>query len=235
MESTDEEITVGENQTVKEYQGMFDIDSQGRIRVEPGSYEITRMPVSRYEFVTSAATAPYDNGGTAGTQTENLKNHIPQEKVTISPLAAGKTVDVHYYDNVAYYDKFSQVDEEINKFYTLDINKKNTTVKGIRIADYHQVGTTPIGSTAADTVEVTDDTTNPATTTQTMTVPVGNLKIFKIMSDGSEVEMTSAEKAPILMIQTAVIKESSAAKLQKGLIRLFRLSSHITPATNRSS
>ena len=181
----------------REYQGMFDIDSQGRIRVEPGSYEITRMPVSRYEFVTSATTAPYDNGGTAGTQTENLKNNIPQEKVTISPLAAGKTVDVHYYDKVAYYDKFSQVDEEINKFYTLDINKKNTTVKGIRIADYHQVGTTPIGSTAADTVEVTDDTTNPATTTQTMTVPVGNLKIFKIMSDGSEVAMTSAEKAAL--------------------------------------
>ena len=226
VESTDEEITVGENQTVKEYQGMFDIDSQGRIRVEPGSYEITRMPVSRYEFVTSATTAPYDNGGTAGTQTENLKNHIPQEKVTISPLAAGKTVDVHYYDNVAYYDKFSQVDEEINKFYTLDINKKNTTVKGIRIADYHQVGTTPIGSTAADTVEVTDDTTNPATTTQTMTVPVGNLKIFKIMSDGSEVAMTDSEKAALTgtnFIVSYTYDSESGDKESFG---------HASPATN---
>ena len=182
------------------------IDSKGRIKVEPGSYEITRVPVSRYEFVTNGKTAAYDNDTLPPDWTEYTVNGNKSEKLKIGEdnngtmvglLEPGKTIDVHYYDQVAYYDKFSQVDEEINKFYTLDINKKNTTVKGIRIADYHQVGTTTIGSTAADTVEVTDDTTNPATTTQTMTVPVGNLKIFKIMSDGSEVAMTDSEKAAL--------------------------------------
>lgn len=196
VESTDENIAVDENTTVKEYQGMFDIDSQGRIRVEPGSYEITRMPISRYEFVTSAATEPYDNGSTAGDQTENLdSNSKPLEKVTISPLEAGKTVDVHYYDEVGYYDKFSQVDTNVNQFYQLNsTTKANKTIKGIRILDYHQVG--KIGDDA-DTVDVTDDSVEPPVTTQTMTVPVANLKIYKIMSDGSEVEMTDSEKAAL--------------------------------------
>ena len=105
-------------------------------------------------------------------------------------------------------------------------SKKNTTVKGIRIADYHQVGTTPIGSTAADTVEVTDDTTNPATTTQTMTVPVGNLKIFKIMSDGSEVAMTDSEKAALTgtnFIVSYTYDSESGDKESFG---------HASPATN---
>ena len=188
-----------------EYIGVFDIDELGRIRVEPGSYEITRVPVSRYEFVTNGKTETYPNDTEPRNWTEYKVNGNKSEKMLIGEknnenemvglLEPGKTIDVHYYDQVAYYDKFSQVDETINKFYQLDSNHKNITVKGIRIADYHQVGTETIGSTAADTVEVT--TTNPATTTQTMTVPVGKLKIFKIMSDGSEVEMTSAEKAAL--------------------------------------
>ena len=196
VESTDENIAVDENTTVKEYQGMFDIDSQGRIRVEPGSYEITRMPVSRYEFVTSTKTAPYDNSGTAGDQIENLdSNSKPLEKVTISPLEAGKTVDVHYYDQVGYYDKFSQVDTRVNKFYTLDsTTKKNKTIKGIRIADYHQVGTTGEG---ADTVDVTDNSVDPPVTTRTMTVPVANLKIYKVYVDGSEELMSNDDYAAL--------------------------------------
>ena len=197
VESTDENIAVDENTTVKEYQGMFDIDSQGRIRVEPGSYEITRMPVSRYEFVTSAKTAPYANGSTAGEQIENKDNsNKPLKTVTISPLEAGKTVDVHYYDEVGYYDKFSQVDTNVNQFYQLNsTTKANKTIKGIRIADYHQVGTT---GNEFDTVEVNDTSTNPVTLIEKlMTVPVSRLTIYKIMSDGSEVAMTDSEKAAL--------------------------------------
>ncbi|MBQ5563349.1 MAG: hypothetical protein IIT39_08180 [Clostridia bacterium] len=91
VESTDE------NENGKpEYQGMYHIDSQGRIRVEPGSYEITRMPISRYEFVTSAYTDQYDNGNPSPTtQHGNLDNGDPLEKVTVSGLEAGKTIDVH--------------------------------------------------------------------------------------------------------------------------------------------
>ena len=130
VESTDE-IDDGK----REYQGMYHIDSQGRIRVEPGEYTITRIPVSRYEFVTAAKTDAY-TGTTAGTQEENIDgSNQPLETVTITDLTAGKTIDVHYYDEVKYYDKFSHVDEQINPFYQLDTNNKNTTVKGISVSN----------------------------------------------------------------------------------------------------
>ena len=173
-----------------EYIGVFDIDELGRIRVEPGSYEITRVPVSRYEFVTNGKTATYGNDTVPPDWTEYKINGNKSEKMLIGEkndenemvglLEPGKTIDVHYYDQVAYYDKFSQVDETINKFYQLDSNHKNITVKGIRIEDYHQVGTT---GENADTNATTND----------LTVPVNKLKIYKIMSDGSEVVMDSSE------------------------------------------
>ncbi len=161
-----------------DYQGMFNIDSKGRIRVEPGSYEITRLPVSRYEFVTNGNTDAYTNDTEPPVWTEYTVNGEKSEKLTISALPQGKTIDVHYYDKVAYYDKFTQVNEEINKFYTLD-NKQNTAVKGIRIADYHQTGNVTDGDTDASDV---------------MTVRVADLTICKIMSDGTEAAMSAAEK-----------------------------------------
>ena len=177
VESTDEF-----KDTLREYQGMYHIDSQGRIRVEPGSYEITRMPVSRYEFVTSAYTNQYNNGGTAGSQNENLdSNSKPLEKVTISGLAAGKTIDVHYYDKVGYYDKFSQVDTKVNKFYTLNSNKENTTVKGIRIDDYY----------------VADSGTVSGNTLTISTNDVTKFKAYKIMADGTEQQITGVDLAKL--------------------------------------
>ena len=180
QESTDEL----EN-SVLEYFGQFRIDEQGRIRLEPGKYEITRMPVSRYEFVENTYTM--DN---IDDQAQNyIDNRTESEKLTLT-IPAERTAIVHYYDKVGYYDKFSQVDEEINKFYTLDENTKaNKTIKGIRIADYHQVGTE---GDDADTVEVEDTSTEPATTTTTITVPVENLKIYKVYVDGTE-ELMSAD------------------------------------------
>ena len=172
VESTDEG---------NEYQGMYHIDSQGRIRVEPGTYEITRMPVSRYEFVTSAYTDQYNNGGTAGSQNENLYNGDPLEKVTIDGLEAGKTIDVHYYDKVGYYDKFSQADTKVNKFYTLDSNKKNAAIKGIRVENCYA---TDSGTVSGDTLTVyTNDTTK--------------FRAYKIMSDGTEQQITGVDLAKL--------------------------------------
>ena len=174
QESTDELENGG-----LEYLGQFQIDEQGRIRLEPGKYEITRMPVSRYEFVENTYTM--DN--ISDQAQDYIDNRTETEKLTVT-IPAERTAIVHYYDKVGYYDKISQADEEINNFYTLDENTRaNKTVKGIRIADYHQVGTT---GTGADT-----------NASDTMTVPAENLKIYKIMSDGSEVAMTSEEKAAL--------------------------------------
>ena len=96
-------------------------------------------------------------------------------------LAAGKTVDVHYYDKVAYYDKFSQVDEEINKFYTLDSDKNNTTVKGIRIDDYYVADS---GTVSGDTLTIS---TNDVT----------KFKAYKIMADGTEQQITGVDLAKL--------------------------------------
>ena len=143
VEATDEP----ENGVLK-YQGMYHIDSQGRIKVAPGSYEITRIPVSRYKFVTSATTDQYVTEPSPYTQTENKDgSDNPLETVTITNLQSGKTIDVHYYDEVEYYDKFSHVDTKVNKFYKLDNSKKNTTVKGISISNIPSTSVTTSGTT----------------------------------------------------------------------------------------
>lgn len=164
-----------------EYQGMYHIDSQGRIRVEPGTYQITRVPVSRYKFVTSAYSNQYTNGGNPTSYTENKSGDTPQETVTISALEAGKTIDVHYYDTVEYYDKFSHVDTKVNKFYQLDENtKKNKTVKGIRVKDITNVGTS-----SDTTINVTGNS---------------DFKLYFIYVDGTESEITEiAEKAKLII------------------------------------
>ena len=168
-----------------EYNGLFRIDEQGRIRVEPGKYEITRLPVSRYEFVTSGHIVYTTDPTTDPYEDSNTFEHDDSQKVTINALAGGQTADVHYYDKVGYYDKFTQVDEEINSFHRYTDTDDNTvkkSVKGIRIADYKQKGTGDNGDTNDSGV---------------MTVNVADLTIYKIMSDGSEVAMTPAEKSAI--------------------------------------
>ena len=181
-----------------EYIGLFRIDEQGRIKVEPGKYEITRLPVSRYEFVTSGHII-YDTDPTTdpyyyavNEDKPFIEDHTP--KVTINALAGGQTADVHYYDKVGYYDKFTQVDEEINSFhqYTDENNAKHNTIKGIRIEDYYQIGTTAESPATPDTNSITN----------VLTVPVKNLVVYKIMADGSEEPMTSAEKAALVLTYT---------------------------------
>ena len=161
----------------REYQGMYHIDSEGRIRVEPGTYEITRVPISRYEFVTSATTAQYDNGNNSPTdQNENQKDSTPLEKVTITELQAGKTIDVHYYDKVGYYDKFSQVDTKVNKFYQLNTDKENITLKGIRVENYFVSVADHLNNAADATINVSGN---------------GAFQAYLIYADGSEETMVN--------------------------------------------
>ncbi len=184
QESTDEQTTVN-SQTVREYQGMYDIDSQGRIRVEPGTYSISRVPVSRYEFV--ADTWKLESDNTANIYTD--RKHTEQDKMTGTESAMtgitipkGETADIHYYDKVAYYDKFSQVKEAVNQFYTLDANKANKTIKGIRVEDY-KVDTSPGND---------KDTLNGDTLTTMNLQQSPRFKAYYIYADGSEEKITSA-------------------------------------------
>lgn len=166
-----------------EYQGVYHIDSQGRIKVEPGEYEITRISVSRYKFVNSASTTPYTGTTpTAQTETTNDTEHDYKKKVIISSLQAGNTVDVHYYDEVEYYDKFSHVDTNVNKFYKLE-NGENKTVKGIRIKDINNINTS-----SDTTINVTSDS---------------NFKLYFIYVDGTESEISdTTEKAKLNITYT---------------------------------
>ena len=106
-----EESTVEMENSTREYGGMFNINSDGSIRIEPGTYQITRIPVQRYEFVENTWKLETDNDNvyTGANRTEN-------EAMTLT-VSAGDTAIVHYYDKVAYYDKFTQVNTAINKFH----------------------------------------------------------------------------------------------------------------------
>ena len=169
---------------------MYHIDNKGRIRVEPGKYEITRMPVSRYEFV--ADTWKLEDGNVDTyisyfpNQSGTMTGKEPKVEVTIP---ASKTAMVHYYDKVAYYDKFSDVQEKINTFYSLDKDNSNKleTIKGIRIAEYH-----------VDTTKNTDN----ADDNDTLTVALlsnTRFKAYMILADGSERLMTDTEKANMIL------------------------------------
>jgi len=161
-----------------EYKGMYHIDSQGRIKVEPGTYSITRVPVSRYQFVTSGHVV-YTTDNEPGAIDANDITTGTETAETVT-LTAGQTGDIHYYDKVGYYDKFSQVDTEVNKFYKLE-NGANKTIKGIRIAYYH--------STA---------------TSGELALTGSALTIYAIYADGTERELNSTEKAKITFSYTNV-------------------------------
>lgn len=158
-----------------EYEGVYHIDAEGRIRLEPGTYEITRVPVSRYEFVEN--TYKLDNEPDSVYEGDN---RTEVEKMTVE-IPAGRTAIVHYYDKVGYYDKSSKTDTNINRFYLLDENKQNVAVKGIRIEDYHQTGRT---GENADTDAASDQ----------LTVPLDRLKAYVVYLDGSERLMSETEK-----------------------------------------
>lgn len=165
-----------------EYKGMYHIDSQGRIRVEPGNYEISRMPVSRYKFVTSGNLVYTTNTEPTGTYTIN---DTGTEATEIFTLTAGQTSDVHYYDEVEYYDKFSHVDEQINKFYKLE-NGANKTIKGIRIEDK----------------KLTE-------TSGSKSITGSDLTVYAVYADGTEGELNSTEKAKITFSYTAAEGDTS--------------------------
>ena len=183
QESTDET----ENGKL-EYQGMYHIDNQGRIRLEPGTYSITRVPVSRYEFV--ADTWKLEDDSTANIYETHKHTETNQTMTGSEPaiqnvtIPQGKTALVHYYDKVAYYDKFSHVDEEINKFYTLDASKNNTTAKGIRVEFNGKANTS-----GTATIYTAQDNSTSANT----------FNAWFINVDGTERAMTATEKANLVI------------------------------------
>lgn len=187
QESTDELEGESPNQT-REYQGMYHIDNQGRIRLEPGTYSITRVPVSRYEFV--ADTWKLSDDDTANIYETHKHTETNQTMTGSEPaiqnvtIPQGKTALVHYYDKVAYYDKFSHVNEEINKFYTLDASKNNTTAKGIRVEFNGKVNTS--GTATIDTAQ--------ANSTSAKT-----FNAWFINVDGTEHAMSADEKANLVI------------------------------------
>jgi len=174
-----------------EYNGVFDILPDGRIRVEPGKYEITRIPVSRYEFVENTYTM--DNVADKDKPQDYIDHRTTTEKLTVT-IPEQRTAIIHYYDKVEYYDKFTQVDEKINKFYKLGNGEngttagENLTVKGIRVDNY---------SVDTDPEKIDRDILD--TTNDKLTVDVERPTRFKaywIMMDGSEKQITnSAELA----------------------------------------
>ena len=137
------------------------------------------MPVSRYEFVTSGVSAPYtDTVPTTIAEKLDGSNHLETFDVTV---VSGQTVDVHYYDQVAYYDKFTHADTAVNNFYKLDINNRNTTVKGIRVEYLINIPTNN------STAQIAYGNANAN----------GSLNAWFIFVDGSEREMTAAEKSSL--------------------------------------
>ena len=112
IESTDEVLP---SSSELEYQGICHIDDQGRIRLEPGTYQISRVPVSRYEFVADTFTDHSTNTFTANIVGQGTATGL-ESPVTVT-VEKDETAFVHYYDKVAYYDKFTQVNTAINKFH----------------------------------------------------------------------------------------------------------------------
>ena len=164
---------------VLEYLGQFHINEDGAIRLEPGTYEITRIPVSRYEFVENTYALDSSN-----TQSDDYIAHRSEvEKMTVTILPE-ETAIVHYYDRVEEYGKNSQSDEEINRFYVFE-NSKNKTIKGFRIDDYHQIGTETVGDKDADTIVL------PSDSSCQLNIPVQSLVIYLIYADGTEERMNA--------------------------------------------
>ena len=112
-----------------------------------------------------------------GTYTVNGTGTEAAETFT---LTAGQTADVPYYDKLSYYDKFTHADDEVNKFYTLDNNKNNKTIKGIRIADYHSTASSEPLTLAGTTVG-----------SEVGAVP---LTVYAVYADGTEERLTAPEK-----------------------------------------
>ena len=160
---------------------LYNINSSGMIKVEPGTYTISRINTSRYTFVeyyyrtfTSIETPNSVRTQAFGDLDNTLTNSTESEMIQNIEIRPYKIADVHYCDTVAYYDKFSQVDTEINSFHG---------IKGIRIEDY--------GSVAP--VDANGDTTAVVHTN------ADKFKAYIIYHDGSETLMTDEQKQKLMI------------------------------------
>ena len=109
------------------------IDENGYLLLEPGTYEISRVNVSRYGFVRdSYSVTDADSNTQTGTpNTETFTLTIPR----------GGRAEVEYHDSVSCYDKFSHVDSSLNIV---------QGSKGVKVEDY------TVASTNAAVVKLED-------------------------------------------------------------------------------
>ena len=116
------------------------------------------------------------------------------ETITELELQPYRVATLHYYDRVSYYDKFSQVDTEINSFHQYENENGDLTqsVKGIRLEFRGKVQIPASGN-----AEVTVNTANDeAFARQDSSACL--LNAYFIYLDGSERAMTAAEKANLV-------------------------------------
>ena len=95
------------------------------ISVAPGSYQITELHVSRYDY----GSCTYNTENSNGVTNWIVDNSAGLASFTVSKANEqdGK-IEIIYNNLLQYYDKFSQVDVKVNKFHGY---------KGIRV-EYHQ-------------------------------------------------------------------------------------------------
>lgn len=151
-----EEITSTEEQRVRTVSLTLDGDkfirSTDSIDIDPGRYEVTEVSVSRYEFDSVDIT-----------NTQRVTNTSTDDETAAFTIQGDGTAEVVFNNTLKYYDKFSQVDVEVNHF--------DNSYKGIRV-EYD----TDITADANDRAEIGKD----------------QLRLYKIKSSGEEVELTSA-------------------------------------------
>ena len=121
-------------------------------------------------------------------------DHSESETLTELTVHPYRVLDIHYYDKVSYYDKFTQVDTEINKFYHTE-NNAVTTVKGIRVELRGKIRLPESGSTASEfmTATANDEALDRFSTTDSV------LNAYFINVDGTERAMTAEEKEKLVL------------------------------------
>ena len=154
---------------------LFGVNSYGMIEVEPGTYTVSRINTSRYEFVTNYSQYLQPNMSIPAAYSRSdygTPVAYGQETIASIEVPPYTIADIHYYDQVAYYDKLSDVERKVNKFHG---------IKGIRIDDKGlidvQNGTQQINLTALDA--------------------------YIINSDGTERMMTDEEKNALVITYTS--------------------------------
>ena len=134
------------------------------------------------------------------------------ETITELEVQPYRVADIHYYDKVAYYDKFSQVETKINSFhrYTDENDNRQNTVKGIRVELRGKVQIPASGNS-----EISVNTVNDEAFAWYKSDSC-RFNAYFINADGSERAMTEDEKAKLVISYTASGDDDKFAKSDTG-------------------